>query len=637
MNFLAPLAFAFSALSIPIFLLYMLRLRRTEVQISSNFLWQQLVRDREANAPWQKLRFSWLLLLQLLILAALVIALARPFIEVETISAGRIVLLLDASASMNATDSDGTRFERGKDIARDLIGTLGGDDNMTIIRVSDVPEVLASSSEDQSLLRNAIDSAQPGRAAADWHAALTLAAAGARGAETLDVVIVSDGGLPNNLPEIPGDIRLATVGESSENLAITALATRDIPGERPQLFAQITNYGEQDADVIFSITLDGDLFSAQRYAVSAGNRVDVVEDDLPAAFGTLVAGLNTPAASTVPDYLPSDDEAYTVHQATGAGRVLLVTQRNIFLSQIFSSLPGVELSSTSPDAGLPTGEFDLYVLDGWLPDELPPNDLFIINPPQSNELFTVGGQIEDINLSAATDVLADDPRTQFLDFDDVNIRAFMQISGYEEWADVLVEGAGGPLLIAGESGERQVAVLAFALQDSDLPLQLAWPILVANLTQWYTPPRVLNVQGNVEPGTVVVMRPILGDSLLVTAPDGEETTLNLTESAQTIYANTSQPGIYTVNIREDGTVIGTEAFAVNLFDAGESDITPREEVTIGTSTITESAREEVGQRELWPWLAALGLLILLIEWLYYHRGGVQKMFNRKSPTWNRAR
>ncbi len=119
LSFLTPLALGLAALAVPIVLLYMLRLRRTETPISSTFLWQQLLRDREANAPWQRLRPSWLLLLQLLILAALVIALARPFIEVKTVSTGRTVLLLDASASMAATDVEPSRFEAG---ARDGAG-----------------------------------------------------------------------------------------------------------------------------------------------------------------------------------------------------------------------------------------------------------------------------------------------------------------------------------------------------------------------------------------------------------------------------------------------------------------------------------------------------------------------------------
>src|SRR5260370_34853185 len=103
MSFLAPAALALSALAIPIILLYMLRLRRRDIPVSSTMLWQQLLRDREANAPWQRLKRNLLMLLQLLILAALVIALARPFIAVPTVTSGRTVLLIDASASLNPT------------------------------------------------------------------------------------------------------------------------------------------------------------------------------------------------------------------------------------------------------------------------------------------------------------------------------------------------------------------------------------------------------------------------------------------------------------------------------------------------------------------------------------------------------
>ena len=78
MSFLAPVAFAALAIAIPILLLYMLRLRRREVLISSTFLWRQVVRDTEANTPWQRLRRNLLLFLQLLILLLLVLALAPP-------------------------------------------------------------------------------------------------------------------------------------------------------------------------------------------------------------------------------------------------------------------------------------------------------------------------------------------------------------------------------------------------------------------------------------------------------------------------------------------------------------------------------------------------------------------------------
>ena len=79
MTFLAPQALALGTLAVPIVLLYMLRLRRRDIPVSSTLLWEEILRDREANAPWQRLRRNWLLLLQLLILAALVAALThRP-------------------------------------------------------------------------------------------------------------------------------------------------------------------------------------------------------------------------------------------------------------------------------------------------------------------------------------------------------------------------------------------------------------------------------------------------------------------------------------------------------------------------------------------------------------------------------
>src|SRR6478672_1517594 len=78
---LEPAALLLAALAVPIILFYMLRLRRQEITISSSMLWRQVTQDRQANAPWQKLRRNLLLYLQLLALALLALALARPFVE----------------------------------------------------------------------------------------------------------------------------------------------------------------------------------------------------------------------------------------------------------------------------------------------------------------------------------------------------------------------------------------------------------------------------------------------------------------------------------------------------------------------------------------------------------------------------
>ena len=160
-QFLTPLALAGGLLALPILLLYMLRLRREELEVPSIMLWQQLLQDTEANTPWQRLRRNLLLLLQLLILAALVLALARPFIIVPAPGSGQIVLLLDASASMNAADApEGSRFRAAQNEARSVVSAMGGDDRVTLIRVAEQPQLLAATSEDRLALMAAIDAAQ---------------------------------------------------------------------------------------------------------------------------------------------------------------------------------------------------------------------------------------------------------------------------------------------------------------------------------------------------------------------------------------------------------------------------------------------------------------------------------------------
>ena len=110
MGLLAPLALAFGLLAAPIVAMYLLRLRRKERRVSSTFLWREVLRDLEANAPWQRLRPNLLLLLQLLALAALVLALSRPYLTQASDIDGDLLLILDASASMRATDVAPSRF-----------------------------------------------------------------------------------------------------------------------------------------------------------------------------------------------------------------------------------------------------------------------------------------------------------------------------------------------------------------------------------------------------------------------------------------------------------------------------------------------------------------------------------------------
>jgi Ca-activated chloride channel family protein len=171
MHFLAPAAFALAALLPIIVAMYLLKLRRTEQVVSSTYLWQRMVRDMEANAPWQRLRRNLLLVLQLLFLALLVVTLARPFTWAEGQAGQATILVFDTSASMSASDVAPTRLEAAKVRARQIADGLPEDARVTVIAAGQQARVLLSSSLDRRQVHLAIDGVRAGVGGSDLEAA----------------------------------------------------------------------------------------------------------------------------------------------------------------------------------------------------------------------------------------------------------------------------------------------------------------------------------------------------------------------------------------------------------------------------------------------------------------------------------
>ena len=621
MSFLAPAALAGLAIAIPVLLLYMLRLRRREQVISSTFLWRQVIQDTEANTPWQRLRRSLLLFLQLLILLLLALALARPFITVPTVSAGKIALLIDASASMTANDMDGqTRFEAAIGKAHGIVNNMNPQDRISLIRVGEAAEPLTSYTDDKAELRLALNSMSAGQGRADWDTALTLAAAGAAGAENFSIVMISDGGIgaATSLPaNIPRPIYVP-VGQSSDNVAITALAARALAGQPPQLFAQVTNYGDSPVDISLVIRLDDVLRLSRSGAIPPRSQLPIPFDEpIAEPFSALSASLTFD--SDAQDFLALDNRAWTVRNQVSARRIFYVSaDSNLFVEQVLRSLPGVQTFRGSADnKQLPGDEFDLYVFNGWLPNRLPNGDMLIINPPASTPLFAVGPPIE-----AASDieiVASESPITDFVDLDEMSLLQFRPVTA--DWAAPLIRTAGGDILLAGEANARQIAILPFDIRDSNLPLLIAYPILMANLLDWFSPADIVSLPDGLSVGDpLVIQPPLLADGVRITLPTGETRDLPVNGSAL-VFTDTNQLGLYRLEIVQAGEVARSQNFAVNLFATGESDIAPiaEEDLTLGGGAVEAETNEQLGLQEFWGLLVILALLTFLLEWFVYHR------------------
>jgi hypothetical protein len=611
--FLNPVALLAGALALPILLLYMLRLRREETLVSSTFLWQRVLRDDAANTPWQRLRRNLLLLLQLLILALIMLALARPAVSVPAATRGRVALLLDASASMNALEADGrTRWQIAQEQALGLVGQLGIGDEMLALRVADQVTPLSETSSDPLALRLAIEAAQPGAGGADWETALTLAAAAGSSAEDFEIVLLTDGGhgalssvvLPASVPQP----RLITIGEPGGNLAITALAVREMAGEAPQVFAQVRHAGAAPVSAAVTLRLDGVLWASQPLALAASEeRALVFAVDRP--FETVQASLVISDRSL--DRLALDNEAYAVRRGGGARRVLVVNASGSpFITQALGVLPGIQVVQGDAALGrLPTQRYDAYVFEGYLPAELPDADMLIINPPRSSRLFTLGAFTAQAAQRAVLDPAH--PLLAYVDFAGVTLRQFRQIQS--STLRPIISSQGGGLLYAGETGTNQVALLPFALGDSDLPLQIAWPILVSNALQWFTPFTQMTSQSAYAPGDTVALRlPLEAARVAVTAPDGSLTALSRGEA----FTDTELPGLYRVEAFGE-ELLAAQWFAVNPPPA-ESDLTPLYDIPLSGGAPRSTAAER-SIRDLSSLFALAALALLLVEWAVYHR------------------
>ncbi len=631
MGLLEPAGLLLALLAIPILIFYMLRLRRQEIVVSSSQLWRQVLQDRQANAPWQRLRRNWLLYLQLLVLALLVLALARPFLEGGGRPSGNLVVILDASASMQAGDGgDGgsltTRFARGQGLADGLVDSMAPDARMTLIRAGSTPATVLSGGQDKAALHAAIAALRPGAGLGDMAGALTLATAAAQSAPTT-LYVISDGALSDTaLPAVNAAVHYLPVGTHADNTAITALALRDAP-QGPQLFVSLADPGPAPAAGLLSVTVDGRLWDSRPITLTAGVDTAVTLTDLPLDTHLVTATL------AIPDLLPLDNTAWAVRAPPATVPTMLVSPGNSFMEKALALLPQVLATQVAPADYRPITGTALTVFDGYLPATLPAGNLLLLDPPDS-ALLPVSGTVDAPTIGA---VEASSPLLRYVDWSGVHIASARRVTA-PAWAQVLVRStAGDPLLLAGETGGRRVAALTFDLHRSDLALQVAFPILVANLVGWLAPASTVDAPPLVRPGNALALAPGPGaDQVTVQPPPGGPTAVTLAVRPGLSFGDTEQPGLYRVQPLAHGQPLGpADWFAVNLLDRQESDIAPQPVLALQGQSVAGGAAGQ-GTTEVGPWVLALGLLLLALEWWLYHRGRLG-LFARLRPRARAAR
>jgi len=627
---IAPLALI-GLVSLPIIVaFYMLRLRRRDVPVGSTFLWQQLVRDVEANAPWQRLRFSWLLLVQLLIAALVVTAAARPFVVTESDLAANVVLIVDASASMDARDAEGGRIEAARERAREVVARLPDGGRITVVRATDTADVLLSESADAGAALEAIDRIEATQLPGDLTDAFALASSLAARDSDSTVVVVTDAA-GDRLPAggVGAPVLVERVGDTDANQAIAALsATRRAGGAAVDLFVAVSNPSGQAANRRLEIYADGQLVDARDLAIPAGQRTEALIGTVPPGAAIVEGRL------AGDDALAVDDRAYALVPEEVSVRTLVVGAGNAYLEGVLGLLPRLDAFAVgeagfedaladAEEAGTPYG---FLVLDGVVPATLPDIPVLVVDPPSDGPYGRVLGRIEAPAIDRPD---PSEPLLRFVDLSTVHIGRARAVEPSAALRPVVATPAGAPLIGVGEDGGRRMGLIAFDLAESDLPLQVAFPLLMSNLVDYLVPPT-----GGILPSSMAVGQPAsarLAESIervrvVTTAGDA----VPRVSEVAVRDGRLTLPAADMVGIREvlvasddpalDGRLIGRTA--VNLFSADESDVTPGDPMRItdmgrvpdGPGGPAREARAE------WWWPLALAALVLLgAEWLLFHR------------------
>jgi hypothetical protein len=429
-------------------------------------------------------------------------------------------------------------------------------------------------------------------------------------------MIISDGALKpaeveaNNLPlHLPVPVQFVPIGESAANQGVVALSLRE-GRQGPELFSRVLNAAPEPVRRLAEIYVDDHLFDARWLELPAHESRSLSLTGLPPETRRVRVTLSGQ------DILAVDDTAWAV-RSTAPAQVLVVGEGNLFLERALALIPGLTPQRATADQPLPETPFDLTIFDRAVPppERFPKGNLLFIAPPTSTELFEVKG------VMTQTQIVQLDIRNPLLTYVKLNDFHLAQAQGVEPpaWSQTLIEAKGGPLLLAGQSGQRRVAILTFDLFQSDLPLQVDFPILLINLTRWLLPEASLEQSQSLQAQQSFNLPVIPSASqLTIETPQGRQLSL---PADQTSFADTDEVGIYRVLGQDEASAEPNllAEFAVNLLAETETDLQPQPVDFRGTAP--DSQQETLtGQREWWWLLAWLGLGFLLVEWWVYWRG-----------------
>lgn len=469
MTLFSPWALWFLALIPLVILMYILRQKFEEREISSTYLWHQVLKDMEVNTPWQRLKKNLLLFLQLLSLLLMIFALSDPYLNLNSRAYSRLMVVIDVSGSMNTIYEGGSsRLDTAKTMAEGLIKGAGADAEITVITAGKQPQIVLNKTASKTEAINAVKHITGDNSTGSI----------ADAAELVKAVVKSEGTQASGYKAyFYTDMQVDTEGLNAD---VTGLGSK---AQNVSLDYISHKSGDDGLDVLVRVTNRSDEKVMREISLYGGGELlDITSAELvPQETKTVYFnGIKTDkgyiwAEITEKDALANDNVIYEIVRSGAPQKVLMVSKQNIFMEKVLKTIDGIEVYKTNPGEAV-EGKYDLYIYDGYIPAELPgAGNLILLNPPQGNSIVETGTEVDGGPSKANVNTL-----TRYADKGSFTVSHMKQLQT-PYWADVLYSAGGRPAVISGEDRGRKIAVFAFDLHNSDFVLLPEFPIFTYNL------------------------------------------------------------------------------------------------------------------------------------------------------------
>lgn len=607
----------------PLVVFYILKIRRKRQRVSSTWLWMAAQRELVAKHPFRRLVPELPLLLEILALALLALALARPTSRGGAIDGDHVAIVIDTSASMSTRvggpAGTRTRIDDAKAAARGVVSRLGPGADAIVIEAARDALLVSPPERDVRRLQSAIDAIEATDVQGDLTPAVALAADRLRslgGRQRL--VIVTDGALAHDEPLSTGGIPtdVLQVGDAEDNAGIVRVDVRSgidptSLREQVQAFAMIESWTPHPREAYVTLSLEGrpDPVASRRMLLQAGDKQPVVLtfEPRPEDHGAGLVVQLSPG-----DAEPADDLAYA--RVPAGPRMPVVVASDLPYSWTTRALeadPDVDLQRLTV-AQLATVNVDpdaLVVLEGACPASVPGADVLVVGPaPGTCFGVGVGRKVDD---PPVTSWDTGDARLRFLTLDGVHVAHSLSLDTPGNAA--LVRSSATTLVADASSPGRSVTVLGFDVGDTDWPLKASFVLFVRNVVELARAHRAQGVAGAERTGDPARVKLPVGTAKVTMDGPGLAEREIAARDGFAVLPPLWHAGLY--HVRWNEPHVGAIVVPANLTSAAESDIAPRPIQVDGSSGGTsETAAHAIAVHTEWlGWLAAIAALALVLD------------------------